>query len=257
MRKTQPQMHWYKAEMETVFQFITKTGFINMPLLSELLKFKSARSLRRFAGFMDQSRLFDPMLDALGFRGWCLSRSGKYEARGRGLRHSYPPRISARRHDEMALAVAIRLEQSGVVSDWSPEARFIVEPSNRLMVSQDNFGQKYPDLVLTLPNRNQNFMVAVELELNRKSVGRYEKALTGYKAVRGIDAIVFVVSSPLIRASIESALRRTRFDQNRLPVLFTDTLAFHKNPREACLTGAFWSGSFQEIGSIKGAVNAA
>ncbi len=246
---------WYRAELETVFNFVVKCGFVSKPLLAELFGIGSERSLRRFALAVDSSKLFDPLLSTPGFQGWHLSRSGKYVARSQGLKPSYPPRISSRKHDEMALSIAIQLEKSGLVSTWATEAQFIIEPSNRLMVTQDNRGQKYPDLVLTL--REATMKIAVELELSRKSLCRYEKALNGYKAVRGIDILIFAVNSNAIRESIERAARHARMDESRLAILFAEAQSIHKNPALAHLEGFNWSGSFQTISEMKGAIHAA
>ena len=254
---TQLSASWYQRELEITFQFVVKCGFVSKPLLQKLFGIKSDRSLRRFAMMMDQSKLFYPLLNTPGFRGWHLSRVGKHLVRLQGLKPSYRPMISSRNHDEMALSIAIQLQKCGLVTEWSPESRYVVEPSNRLMVTQNTQGQKYPDLVLTVPTTTEPFRVAVELELNRKSLSRYEKALTGYKAVRGVDVLIFAVKSDYIRGSIETAIRRTRFDQNRLPIVFTDARAFYENPREMRLWSATWSGTFGDLATLKGNVRAA
>lgn len=251
---TSNQLHptWYRYELETIFQFVVKCGFITKPLLADLFAIENQRTLDRLASAVSRCKFLDPYLSTFNFQGWRLGRSGKYEARSRGLKASYPPKFSSRNHDEMALSIAIQLERRGLITEWSPEVQFVVEPSNRLMVSQDSRGQKYPDLVLSLANVNQPFRVAVELELSRKSLSRYEKALTGYMAVRGIDAVIFAVTSPFARRSIESAIRRTRIDQNRLPILFVDARALYDNPVEAYIDGAQWSGTFGTLSTLKG-----
>lgn len=248
---------WYQQELEAVFQFVVKCGFITKPLISDLFSVRTQRTLDRMAMAVSHSKFFDPYLQTLDFHGWKLSRSGKYKASSFGLKPSYPPRISSRFHDEMALAIAIRLEKCGLITSWSPESQFIVQPSNRLMVSQDNRGQKYPDLVFSLSTATQILRVAVELELSRKSLSRYEKAFTGYKSVRGIDAVIFAVNSPFIRGAIESALRRTRFDQNRLPVLFVDAQVLLQRPADACLQTTNWSGTLFTLSTIKEGIHAA
>ena len=244
---TNRQLTWYREELEIIFQFVVKCGFITRPHLADLFKIQSRWSLARLSHAIDRSKLFETIHRTPEFYGWRLSRSGKYEARARGLKVSFPPKISSRTHDEMVLSFAIRLAGKGLVTEWVPESCFIVEPSNRLMVSQDSRGQKYPDLVLLLPGLVRR--VALELELSRKSISRYEKAFTGYKSVRGIDAILYIVSSPVIRKSIETAIRRTRFDQKRLPILFAEKDRFLQSPNEARLEGDQWAGTFQNISS--------
>lgn len=248
---------WYRTELEAIFQIVVKCGFITKPLLSDLFSIQNQRTVDRLSLAVSQSNFFDTYLRTLDFQGWRLSRAGKYECRSRGLTASYPPQISSRFHDEMAISIAVRLQRLGLVTDWSPESQFIVQPSNRLMVSNDNRGQKYPDLVLTLSISGLPLRVAVELELSRKSLSRYEKALTGYKAVRGVEVVIFAVNSSAIRSAIESALRRTRFDQNRLPILFVDAQAFRKNPANTCLEGNTWSGTFSSIAALKAGSHAA
>jgi len=247
---SQLPISWYRDEMEITFQFIVKCGFITKPLLAELFKIQSRWSLARLSHAIDRSKYFEAISVSPEFYAWRLSRSGKYEARSRGLKPSFPPRISSRAHDEMALSIAIRLERDGFVADWMPESYFIIQPSNRLMVSQDSRGQKYPDLVLSLSIQNQIRRIAVELELSRKSLSRYEKALTGYKAVRGIDAVIFIVGSKAVRTSIEAAIRRTRFDQNKLPILFAEKNQFQQSPCDTRLERADATGTFQNLVSI-------
>ncbi len=253
MENKMPQT-WYREELEVVFQFVVKSGFVTKPLLADLFGIQTQRSLDRLATAVARSNFLEP-LRYLGGTGWRLSRSGKYEARKRGMKPSYQPRISSSMHDEMALGIAVRLSRGGLVTDWTPEARFVVEPVNRLMITQDNRGQKYPDLMLTTPKGG--LRIAVELELSRKSLFRYEKALNGYKAVRGIDAVLFAVNSNAIIGAIETAIRRTRFDQNRLPVLFADAATLRQCPFQALLTGTSWSGNFATISTLKGVGHAA
>lgn len=241
---------WYKTELDEIFRFVVKCGFITKPLLSDLFSIHTQRTLDRMAFAISRSKFFMPYLNNLGFQSWRLSRSGKYEARARGLTPSYPPRISSRTHDEMALSIAVRLDKLGILAGWAPESHFIVTPMNRLVVSSDNRGQKYPDLVLSLKTED-SFRVAMELELSRKSLSRYQKALTGYKSVRGIDAIIFAVSSRVIRESIEKAIRTTRFEQDRLPILFVDAHTFRQSPGGSHLEGEVWSGQISALATMK------
>jgi hypothetical protein len=238
---------WYRSELEATFQFVVKCGFVTKPLLIDLFGIQSRWSLARLSHAISQCRFFDPLNTTPDFYAWRLSRSGKYEARSLGLRPSYQPRITSRCHDEMALSIAVRLERLGIVTSWVPESVFIAQPNNRLMVMQDNRGQKYPDLLLIMPRSLEPVRVAIELELSQKSLGRYVKALTGYKAVRGIDAIVFVVRSPAIRSAIETAIRKTRFDQNRTPILFVEKNQLILNPIEAPLTGSIGTWNFRSL----------
>ena len=252
--KNQISESWYQEELEETFQFVVKSGFITKPLLSDLFGIQTQRSLDRLAVAVTHSTFFDPLKYA-GRPGWRLSRSGKYEARKRGLKPSYPPRISSLLHDEMALGITVRLLRGGLITDWMSEAQFIVEPVNRLMVAQENRGQKYPDLVFT--TTSGGLRLAVELELSRKSLFRYEKALNGYKGVRGIDAVLFAVNSNAITESIGTAIRRTRFDQHRMPVLFADAATLRECPLHASLVSSLWKGIFATLSTLKGSTNAA
>ena len=249
--------NWYQTELETCFQFATKTGFITKPLLHELFQVKTKRTLNRMAWALSRCPLLYPCRINNGLMDWRLSRKGKYECARRNLKPSAPPRIASRTHDEIALLIALRLERAGAVSEWLPEAHFIKEPSNRLLVSQDSRGQKYPDIVLTVSGTSPVFRVAVELELTRKSQSRYEKALRGYQAVRGIDALIFAVRSPHIRTSIEKAVRRTRFERERLPIYFVDSVEFQKSPGTANLEGGAWKCELRSLPMQKRTQNAA
>jgi len=131
-------------------------------------------------------------------------------------------------HDDKVMRIIHLLTVNGFVKKYWTEQEL---KSNRPL-ALDLLGGDYtklPDLVFDLNISNQEFRVALEVEITRKSNDRYLRSFLGYSSFRNVDLILFANQQSRITNALKEILSKRLFDDSTRKFGFFDLVGFNQN----------------------------
>jgi len=122
-----------------------------------------------------------------------------------------PPYISQLDHDETCSRIALTLERQGVIQSYMTEAEQKRHFFGWNRSFRDAAAVKFPDLLLELSGPKGKKLVAIEVELSKKSPKRYCAIFRAYSRKPGHDLLVYLARSETIFDALSRAMKEVRF----------------------------------------------
>lgn len=200
-----------------------KAGFLSRRIWDERLsyghrswKFRQWKALVS-DGYFVPCRDFGFTDDAL-----ILSRKGIEVATSHQVDPVGPPGAKNIWHDDDLIAMALILEEKGLISNWVTESELKNGRLREFFPHQDDIrALKFPDLVIQLKHPSDIVLWAIELERTRKEKTRYYDMVQSYAGSSRINAVLVVVATDSIEKNILWAMSRLSYSQTKRPILFT------------------------------------
>ncbi len=215
--------------------FAAKTGFLSKDLW---LKYFTARSPSR------NSRIWNRFLADGYFKKHeskmlpdvlVLDRAAREELERRGANVVTSPHLSQFDHDEKAARIALALQRTELIEDFTTEAELKRQHWLWLKSTKAGVEAKFPDLTLKLPVGAKFLKVAVEIEQSKKNFDRYKKVMSSYASSKDIDLVVFISNNQAIFNSISRAMKEVNYPTWERPVGFGKMNLWLKNPESASI----------------------
>lgn len=225
-----------RALSPSVFQairYITKVGVLTRSTWNELFCNGTARWKRKQLRLLMQAKVLRPHpfeevqnCFVLGHYGMKLVQEMKWK----GVHFTSPQYI---KHDETVAKGLITLERNKICQRWLTEAELKMQRSNTFKLHNMEGGIKYPDAVLKLECKKENYVLALEYERTLKSNWRYNKAIKAYSDSGDFNLIIFIVETDTIEQSIKRSMRFISDHSLNIKIGFILIDDWLKNPLEA------------------------
>lgn len=176
-----------------------------------------------------------PLLEK-GALAWSLTLTGSRMVGSHPPKRRFRPDLLS--HELKLVSLRLELECADIAKSWIPEheIRHQVFKKNgadsrrELLVPDALMGVKSPSGI--------NESVAIELELNFKNTGRYQKILRDYRARKSLGYLWYVVSEPAIGKAALRSWQECRYPETKVQFYWSDLAQVMRNPFDATLHGA-------------------
>ena len=228
-------------------RFAAKTGFLSKNIWRKFFAppSKSWQS-RRWRSFV-ASKIFVPHPSSTAKDVLVLNPENKLVVSTVRRNISSPPFVAQLQHDEIAAEGMQRLLNERVITNFlteSEQRRMFVKPEHEVDRTKK---AKYPDGVLRIGSQEHGLLLALEIELTRKSRKRYQDIFTRYESLDLTTGIVFVTATSGTFSGIHKAMKAHGFNVHRCPVGFCNLEDWQKSPRTAPIKFDGWTTSLEKI----------
>ncbi|MBL7554191.1 MAG: hypothetical protein JNM24_00090 [Bdellovibrionaceae bacterium] len=211
--------------VNTAVIYAKKFGFISRSFFWDYLTPTPRSTKYYYWDFFLKSKFFNPYLEIEESSEFFYLNSKKSNSTNDGIET-----VSRRSpyyffHDDKVMRIVHLLTINGFVKNYWTEQEL---KSNRPL-ALDLLGGDYtklPDLVFDLNISNQEFRVALEVEITRKSNERYLRSFLGYSSFRNVDLILFANQQSRITNALKEILSNRLFDDFTRKFGFFDLVDF-------------------------------
>lgn len=232
-------------------RFAAKTGFLSKDIWKKFFAppSKSWQS-RRWRSFV-KSKVFVPHPSSTAKDVLVLNPDSKLVISTVQRNFSCPPFVAQLQHDEIAAIGMQRLLNEKVISRFfteSEQRRMFIKPEDEIDRTKK---AKYPDGVLRIGQQENGLLLALEIELTRKSRKRYLEVFTRYESLSMMSGIVFITGTSGIFRGIHAAMKEHGFNVYRCPVGFCNLEDWQKSPLTAPIKFDSWTTTIAKINQKK------
>lgn len=164
---------------------------------------------------------------------------------------SSPPYISQMDHDETVMRGLLDLHGRILIDGFRFEQELKRESGVCYVGGGYSGAAKFPDAVVRLARPGKLKVLALELELSRKTPKRYRQAMDALVALKGVDRVVFVTRSEVITAAIQRAMRDNYYPYWERPIGFAKLADWKENPAVAPISFEGESTSMEQLNGEK------
>lgn len=164
---------------------------------------------------------------------------------------SSPPYISQMDHDETMMRGLLGLHRGNLIDGFRFEQELKRESGVRYVGGGYTGAVKFPDAVIRLARPDKCKVLALELELSRKTPKRYRQTMDALVALKGIDRVVFVTRTEVITAAIQRAMRDNYYPYWERPIGFARLTDWKENPVAAPISFEDESTSMERLNGEK------
>ena len=223
--------------------FAAKCGFLSKPICEEFFTKRSYSWNSRVWHSFVKDGYFKSHSSRMQRDVLILDKRGKLFCEAHGCAAVSPPHINQLDHDEkMARMAFILMNSDGIGKiEFESEAK-----RDSMFWKVANRNAKYPDLTIEIKGQGKFSKISLELELSRKSHGRYKKVMDSYANAKSISAVIFISDKQTIFNRLTEAMKDTEYPSWERPIGYGDLVAWQKDP----LTAPIYLN--REVATLKG-----
>lgn len=180
-----------------------------------------------------------------------LNSKNKYVHSLVGEEISSPPYISQMDHDETVMRGLLDLQGRKLIDDFRFEQELKRESGVRYVGGGYSGAVKFPDAVVRLARPGKFKVLAIEMELSRKTPKRYRQTMDALVALKGVDRVVFVTRTEVITAAIQRAMRDNYYPYWERPIGFVRLADWQESPAVAPILFESESTSMEKLNAEK------
>lgn len=162
---------------------------------------------------------------------------------------SAPPYISQMEHDETMLRGVLELHRHKLITGIRFEPELKRESGIRYVGGGYTGAVKFPDAIIRIALPEKPRVMALEMELSRKTPKRYRQMMDALVALKGVERVIFISRTDTITTAIRRAMRDNYYPYWERPIGFGTLEEWRENPATAPITFEDETTSIEKLNS--------